>query len=204
MLNKKNFEIATLCPEDDGHSKFVLRGIRVTPAETVAASAHVLLKISNSGGSDHFDPFILPAKAALKIAAALPTGSKMPSHDQADIEHFEGAKAVRISVTNDDGDCDVYTTQPIEEEFPNTDTVIPDVKAAAVEIILDLDILIPLLQRISEFHGKQCLDEPSKRRIATFRFYEGPKGYEAAQRIDAENDLGQELTAVVMPCRGAV
>ena len=200
MLNKNNFEIATLCPEDDAHSKFVLRGIRVTPAETVATSAYVLLKISNSGGSDHFDPFILPAKVALKIAAALPVGSKIRSHDHATIEHTEGEAAVRISVTNEDADQDVYNARSINGTFPDLDKAIPDVEGAAVKIMLDLDILIPLLQQIREFHGKQDHDGARLRRTATFRFYEG-SSYDSAPRIDAKNDLGQELTAVIMPCR---
>ena len=77
MLNKNNFEIARLCPKAGG-SKFALEGIRVTPAGTAVTDGHVLLKISNSSGSDHFDPFMLHAKVALKIAAALPVGSEIP------------------------------------------------------------------------------------------------------------------------------
>ena len=202
MLNKNNFEIATLCPEDDAHSKFLLRGIRVTPAGTVATSAYVLLKISNSGAADHFDPFILPAKVALKIAAALPVGSKIRSHDHATIEHTEGEAAVRISVTNEDADQDVYNARSINGLLPDIDKAIPDVEGAAVKIMLDLDMLIPLLQQIRAFHGKRDDHGVSRlRRTATFRFYEGPNGYDSAQRIDAENNVGQELTAVFMPCR---
>ena len=65
---------------------------------------------------------------------------------------------------------------------------------AASAILLDLDILIPLLKQIGKFHGKK----KHKHRYATFRFY---KDNHKAQRIDATNHLGQELTAVIMPCR---
>ena len=200
MLNKSNFEIAKLCPQDDNRSAFALHGIHVTPKETTVTDGHMLLKISTGDAADHFDPFILPAVVALKIAAALPTGSEIPFHDHANIEHTEGEAAVRISVTNEDTDQDVYSARSIARKFPSIDKVIPNVEEAALEMVFDLDILVPLLKQISEFHGTQAPDASWKRRYATFRFYKDVLG---AQRIDAKNDLGQELTAVIMPCRVA-
>ena len=194
MLNKRNFEIAALCPKDNGFSKYALSGIRVTPDETVATSGHILIKISGCGPPEPFDPFILPASVALKVAAALPIGSKIPDLDEADIEHVAGS-AASISVRNQDTDYDVYSARPLEGQYPDTDHIIPAVEGAAVEMVFDLDILIPLLERVRIFHGKKS-KQPT--RIASFRFYKEPG---AAQRIDAENALGQKLTAVVMPRR---
>ena len=133
-----------------------LHGIRVTPASTTVTNGHVLLKISTGDAADHFDPFILSSKTALKIAAALSTGSKIPSEDHADVEHIEGEAAVKISVRSDEHLCrDVYSAQSINGKFPNTDKVVPVVEGAALELCLDLDLLVPLLEQIRRFHGKQ-------------------------------------------------
>ena len=204
MLNKTNFEIANLCAKS-GNSGHPLHGIRVTPSGTTVTDSYVLLEISTGDAADHFDPFILSSKTALKIAAAMSTGSKIPSHDHADVEHIEGEAAVKISVRSDEHLCrDVYSAQSINGKFPNTDKIVPAVEGAALKLYLDLDLLVPLLEQIRRFHGKQNRSKSRKRRIATFRFYKNTE--DAAmnnhpQRIDAENDLGQKLTAVIMPCR---
>ena len=202
MLNKNNFEIARLCSKPN-ESNFALEGIRVTPGGTETTDGHALLKVSGEGDQEKFAPFILPAKVALKIAKALPDDSLIPTQDQAKVEHMKGSKAFRISVTNQDADHDVYSVRPIGRQFPDLNKVIPDVAEAAVEVLLDLDILIPLLQQVRRFHGKGR----RMQRRATFRFYnrKGSVNREPStqpQRIDAKNDLGQELTAVIMPCRG--
>ena len=196
MLNKRNFEIAALCPKDNHFGKYALSGIRVTPDETVATSGYILIKISGCGPPEPFDPFILPASVALKVAAALPIGSKIPDLDEADIEHVAGS-AASISVRNQDTDYDVYSARPLEGQYPDTDRIIPDVDEAAAEMVFDLDILIPLLEQVRKFHGNKS---KVNSRTATFRFY---KDLEAGQRIDTKNDLGQKLTAVVMTRRGA-
>ena len=49
----------------------------------------------------------------------------------------------------------MYSARSINGEFPDIDKVIPDVKEATMELCLDLDILVPLLERIRKFHGKQ-------------------------------------------------
>ena len=196
MLNKRNFEIAALCPKENGFSQYALSGIRVTPDETVATSGHILIKISGCGPPEPFDPFILPASVALKVAAALPFGSKIQPLDEAKIAHVTGS-AARISVTNQDADHDVYSARPLEGQYPDTDRIVPDVEGAAVEMTFDLDILIPLLERVRKFHGNKS---KVNSRTASFRFY---KDLGAGQRIDTENDLGQKLTAVVMPRREA-
>ena len=205
MLNKTNFEIAKLCPKKDGF-KYTMHGIRVTPDATTVVTGHSLLKISGVGPGEHFDPFILPANVALKVAAAVPSGPDIPALDEASIEHIEGEANVSISIRSDEDMCrDVYNTQSLNGPFPDINKVIPDVKGAAVEVMLDLDLLIPLLERIRKFHGKQQRGKASRRRFATFRFYKGDAKVETifkAQRIDAKNDLGQELTAAIMPCRG--
>ena len=202
MLNKTNFEIAKLCPKNDGTTRISVQGILVTPNEAVVTDGHVLLKISGTGDAEHFDPFILPANVALKIAAALPSGSKIPELDEASIEHIEGEASVSISIRSDEDMCrDVYNTRSINGPFPNFEKAIPDVKGAALEVKFDLDILVPLLEQIRKFHGKKQKGKARQRRAATFRFYKGPKDYVVSQRIDATNDLDQELTAVVMPLR---
>ena len=208
MLNKHNFEIARLCPKPDEFTQYALSGIRVTPGGTETTDGHALLKVSGEGDQEKFAPFTMSAKAALKIAKALPADSLIPPQDQAKIERIPGSKAVRISVTNQDADLDVYCARPIEGQFPAIDKVIPDVTEATVEVLLDIDILIPLLQQVRKFHGNR--DRRTKHcppRQATFRFYnrKGSVNREPStqpQRIDAENDLGQKLTAVIMPCRG--
>ena len=207
MLNKNNFEIARLCPKPDEFTNYELSGIRVTPGGTETTDGHALLKVSGEGDQEKFAPFGLPAQVALKIAKALPSDSEIPTQDQAKIERIPDSNAVRISVTNQDADLDVYCARPMGGQFPDLNKVIPDVAEAAVEVLLDLDILIPLLQQVRGFHGnRNRRDKRWVPRRATFRFYnrKGSVNREPSyqpQRIDAKNDLGQELTAVIMPCR---
>ena len=203
MLNKNNFEIARLCPKKNT-LRYALHGIRVTPTGTVVTDGHVTLQVSGVRYAEEFDPFILHAKVARKIADALSTGSMVPELNEADIEHTEGESAVRISVRNQDADLDVYSARSVNGKFPNADKVIPAKKGATGDVLLDLDILVPLLERIRKFHGNQNRTGPRIRRFATFRFYkttEGASVNENAQRIDAKNNLDQTLTAVIMPCR---
>ena len=194
MLNKKNFEIAKLCKEQWVGSKYDLSGIRVTPRETTVTDGHILLRIKGTGEPENFEPFTMPADKALDVAKALSGGSNIPGGDQVTIEHIEGTEEARIKTTNQDGHEATCSIRPIMSPFPDTDKIIPDAEDAQSAIILDLDILIPLLKQIGKFHGKK----QHKNRHATFRFY---KDNNHSQRIDATNHLGQELTAVIMPCR---
>ena len=146
MLNKNNFEIARLCSKPDHFTQYALSGIRVTPGGTETTDGHALLKVSGEGGQEKFKP---PSFCQRRRHSRLPrlcrSGSEIPSHDQASILRIPGSKAVRISVTNQDADLDVYCARPIEGQFPAIDKVIPDAAEAAVEVLLDLDILIPLV-----------------------------------------------------------
>ena len=202
MLNKNNFEIAKLCPKEDD-LRYALNGIRVTPIGTTVTDGHVLLQVSGVGDAEEFDPFTLPAKAARKIADALPTGAKVPSLNCAEVKSAKETKVV-IEITNTDLDSESYSFRPLRGQYPATDKVIPAVKGATMELCLDLDLLVPLLERIRRFYGNQDRKKPKLRRVATFRFRKlNPDGpmKDQAQRIDAVNDQGQTLTAVIMPCR---
>ena len=203
MLNKNNFEIARLCPKPDKHARYAWHGIRVTSTGTTVTEGHVLLRVGGVGEPESFDPFILTAKAARKIADALPVGAAVQSLNHAEVKSAEDERVV-IEVTNTDLDSASYSFRPLRGQYPATDKVIPAVKGATMELELDLDLLVPLLERIRRFHGKQDRNKKTIRRLATFRFYktmEGASVNENAQRIDAKNDLDQELTAVIMPCR---
>ena len=194
-MNKNNFAIAELCPEDDDREYFS-QGVRVTPTETIATDGHALLRVRGIGEPEDFEPFVLPRRAALVIAEAL------PGHDHATIEHTEASTKAKISITNETADEVGYSVPPIKVNYPNTDKAIPNVDGAAVEMLLDLNILIPLLEQTRQF----LHDENTPRSMAHFRFYNDgvltPEGLsQAPQRIDAENGQGQELTAVIMPCR---
>ena len=200
MLNKNNFKIAKLCPEPDEHMRYPLHGIRVTPTGTTVTDGHMLLHVGGVKESENFDPFILSAKVAQRVAAALPARSEIPDQEVADIEHVEGepgGASVRIGVTKPGFDQS-YSTRAIDGEFPDAEKVVPATAKATMALSLDLDILIPLLEQIRKFYGNQDPEGRTIQRLATFRFYEANKG----ARIDAENhDLGQKLTAVIMPCR---
>ena len=205
MLNKNNFEIARLCPKPDDHSLYSMDGIRVTPTGTTVTDGHVLLRVSGVQDPEDFDPFILPARTALRIANALPTRQRECSHPEAQIRSTDAGKLV-VDVMNTDLDVDSYSISPIDgkRKFPDADRVIPAKKGATGDVLLDLDILVPLLERIRKFHGNQTRTGPRIRRLATFRFYKttgGESVNDHAQRIDAKNDLDQEITAVIMPCR---
>ena len=207
MLNKSNFEIAKLCEKASKEPGHIYHGIRVAPNQTITTDGHVLLKISGIGDPEDFEPFTLPIGVAVKIANALPSGSKVPSLNQTEIKHVKGSTDARISVANLDvdqeADRNVYKAQPPRAHFPDIKQAIPDSDGAVVEMCLDLDLLIPLLEQIRKFHGKQDRKKKKIRRTATFKFYEPTPRYDsgAPQRIDAMNAQGQELTAVIMPCR---
>ena len=204
MLNKNNFEIAKLCPKkDENKYRYAWHGIRVTPTGTTVTEGHILIQVSGVGDTEEFDPFILPAKAASKIAAALPLRAAFPDLSNAVIKSAEAEKVV-IEVTNADLDVESYSIRPAEGGFPDISKVIPAIGKATMELDLDLDLLVPLLERIRKFYGNQDRKKPKLRRVATFRFHKlNPDGpmKDQAQRIDAVNDQGQTLTAVIMPCQ---
>ena len=204
MLNKNNFEIAKLCPKMSKYSLYPFHGIRVTPTVTTVTEGHVLLQVSGIGEPESFEPFTLNAKAALKIANALPAGEEAPSLNHAAIKPAAEGKRIVIEVTNTDLDLESYSISPIEGQYPATDKVIPAMDGATMELCLDLDLLVPLLERIRRFYGNQDRSKSKLRRLATFRFYEAAEDEPVnhnAQRIDAVNDQGQTLTACIMPCR---
>ena len=196
MLNKNNFQIAKLCPEPDECSLYPLHGIQVAPTGTTATDGHALLHVGSVQGEENFAPFILPARVAQRVAAALPARSEIPDHELADIEHVKGEASVRIGVAKQ-GFVQHYSARAIDGEFPDAEKAVPAMGKAELALILDLDILVPLLEQISKFYGKQDPERSTIRRQTTFRFYGANKG----ARIDAENDLGQKLTAVIMPCK---
>ena len=89
MLNRHNLNIAKLASKEE--SRFTLSAIRVTPVETVVTDGRVLVRVSNptmpveqfpalpgATITDDFNPFNLPAAAALQLAKSFKKRCTIP------------------------------------------------------------------------------------------------------------------------------
>lgn len=207
MLNKHNFEIARLAAKEP--SRYTLTAIHVTPQATYETDGHQLIKVTTpkmsakdfpviegaSEPTDDFEPFNLPAGAALEIAKAIPKRQSLPV-----LEH-----AAIGSASNQNGHAEIQLTDletPLvlrpnkqDGQFPDAERVIPDKDKAEVVIGFNAQLLRDVLSQFVKFTAGE------RSHCVAIRIYPADKnGDRDGIRIDAATS-DQEMTAVVMPHR---
>ena len=201
MLNKHNLEIAKLSggvPGGGIHTP----GIRVRPNETGVTNGHMLMIVSGTPDksddfpniegfvpSQDFEEFVAPPESVLKIVKNMSTKSRIPVLDHVAVEVQEG-KNPRFAITDLDSH-QVFTVRPMGK-YPDLKRVVPDRGKKGVRIRLDLNVILPLLTQVKSFlRGGNS----GEKRLVDICVYDDVSPI----RIDAENDLDQVCTAVVMP-----
>jgi hypothetical protein len=165
-----------------------------------------------------FAPFILRAADALAIAKTIPKKSTIPVLTHAFIGkpvtskpvQVEGETAPDLSPkttvpvgTTDLDSPKVVQVTPLSGNFPDYNRVMPKREDTDFCVTFDCNLLVPVLQQIIDLH-KGAGDRSAH---ADFRFQRPEKSSFSglwdmkAVRIDSHIE-NQELTAVVMPCRG--
>jgi hypothetical protein len=202
MLNKHNFEIAELAPQDE--DRLTLCGIYVTPNGTHETDGHQAVMVTDVTTdqpnlfaefedvtpADTFTPFILDRESALKIAKAIPKKSSSPAGAYAVVDGLsEGSDKAQVSV-NDIFRQEVLRAKKIEGQFPDVLRVFPDKDAATLEIWFNIDRLIALLRTLKKFA------DGHERESVVARFY----GQRKVVRFDIEGE-GQNIAAALMPMR---
>jgi hypothetical protein len=210
MLNVHNLNIAALASSEE--IRFTLNGILVAPDRTVVTDGHCLVQVTtptNNGDvsnfpqvpgmgevTDKFKPFIMPRAAALALAKAIPRKSTIPVLCHAAVAASSTTEIVTMGCT-DLEKATVLPIRPCAGNFPDVSRVMPKPDDAIFAIILNLSLLTHVLSVITKMHPASSASSPGFP-AATFRFY----GHDRQVRIDFSNsDTGQDITAIVMPCR---
>lgn len=194
QLNKLNFEIAKLASKANDASA-ALRGILVRPDMTVVTNGQILLQMTGFEAKEKplpfpdvtpessFAQFILPADEALILAKTFkPSNNEVLVSGKGD-ENRMVALGLRQA-----GSEKVFRVAPGAGEYPQYSALIPEVGRGETCVILNLDLLIPLLQQMAKLSG-HC----------ELRVY----GPEDPIRIDVrDEESNQSAIGLVMPMRG--
>lgn len=204
MLNKHNLEIAKGCTTEP--CPYNLEVVRVTPKYTVTTDGRQLIRVTApvaeaetfptvvgvAPPTEDFEPFLLEASDALRIAKALPRKTTIPILSNAAISGATDGNYAVI-VTTDLQCSQTFTVGKTQGQFPDCERIIPDAEGADFTADIDASILKYICERITVFK-----DRPP---ICRLRFYHktDPNGVTRPIRLDAYNpDTGQLLTAVLM------
>ena len=138
--------------------------------------------------------FTLELGAVERIVKALPKRPRMPVLAHA---------AVNVPATNGNGSAEFITTdletaqtikgRKLEDNWPNTDMVIPADDGEGASFCVNLSLLVRIEKSVREFMGGSRIGAPVRIKL-------GRDGY-APIKITAKNPDVGELTAVVMPMR---
>jgi hypothetical protein len=203
-INRHNLNIAALASKEE--SRYTLSSVYITPDMTIETDGHQLVIVTtqaidrdNSGdidgvkATDEFEPFLLPAKKAAELAAAIPGKFKVGVGRKEQTVKGRCA-AVVADKTNQNGsaifgvtDADsqkVFSLKKAAGKFPDHTKVVPEKKGATLSVCVSLDVLMPVLRQMEKFCTAYGKAKP-----VMIRFY------------DATSE--QEMTAVVMPMRPA-
>lgn len=204
MLNRHNFQIAELAPDDPELYPLKLCGIYVTPGGTFETDGSQCVFVSapelqqtlfdppdGVEPAEDFTPFILPREQALKVAKGIPKTKEKDEQNCAIIDQRSEEGNEATLAMQDATWQDVLTTRKIEGKFPDISRIIPNKDASRITIALDVHRFASLLKCFARF----CKSGNDPR--ITLRIY--GQG-EAGMRIDAEG-VGQEMVAVIMPLR---
>jgi hypothetical protein len=211
LLNKHNLNIAALCSKEE--SRFTLKAILVTPEASVETDGHQLIKVTlpnlkvesfpdianKPKPVDTWKPFLLPASEALNIVKALPKKSSIPVLKCAAVtEATDQNGHASILVTDLEMTREFNPKKP-EGNFPDYERVMPKDEEVEYRTAFNPELLGRVLKQVQDFISE---DKTVRRGIRHFNgcilSFTKPNG---ALRIEAKNDEGQTMTAVVMPMR---
>jgi hypothetical protein len=200
MLNKHNLEIARLASKEE--SRYVIGGILVTPAETVVTDGHCLVTVSTPKWpaesfpvidgvvpTEEFEPFILPAKAALEIAKAIPSSTSLLILQHVIVgEEGKDSKSAVLATTDLDLPR-VFRPRKLEGRFPDHKLVIPGRERVSVAICLNLELLEKVVKELKAL-AKNKLGAPALISVIDDR---------SPCMIEVQGEDGQTAQAVIMP-----
>jgi hypothetical protein len=199
LLNRNNFQIAELAPDDE--ERLTMCGILVAPNRTVVTNGHMAVVVSavdtiqpslfeqieGIEPAESFTPFILDRDSAIKIAKRIPKDTEdnpvFPIIDAT----TEGNDRAMVSI-NDIFRQEILRATKIAGDFPDVQRAIPDKEAARFTLLIDPELLTRLLKAVVRFCDGRAME---------MRLY----GAGRPVRIDA-GDAEQSLVAVIMPLRG--
>ena len=202
MLNKINFQIASLLPSDTSDLPTKIAGLWVGPGCTVETDGHQLVMVTapevqrtlfdppdGIDPAEEWTPFLLDRTSAMTLAKIMPKpDADNPGVDIAVIDaSTENGETAMLAVDERVRQEIIKAKKMSAEEFPDVARVIPPADSARFTIALNPDVLVPVMKLFQSFCGQPTV---------TIRLYDAAKGV----RIDAECD-GQVMTAVVMPQR---
>jgi len=177
MINKHNLAVAQFAADESGRCS---QDVRFTSSETMATNGHYLVRVSNVP-----DETIQTNERSFSIPAASFKPIKVKNGD-----------AIELA-TNGTGSSWNLTTGPstfhLEEStttFPNVDVIMPK-DEPKIAFGCDANYLAKLAKAFAAFQ--------SDKRIPTIKVsvFEADR----AIRIEATNDAGQTMTALLMPVR---
>lgn len=202
MLNRHNFEIAELAPNDE--ARLHLCGILVSPGATSETDGHQAVIVTAVDEvqpnlfsdaeevipAEYFTPFILDRESALKIAKAIPKKTENVEAMYAVVDATtENSDRAMVSI-NDTFHQEIHRAQKINGKFPDLMKAVPDKDTAKYVMRINPDILTSVLKCVQKFCSGRDVGSIELRMF----------GAGQPLRIDADG-MGQILTAVVMPQR---
>lgn len=206
LYNKHNFQIASLSP---GDQRYYLDGIFVTPDYTEVTNGHYLVRVTRPEGlkvedlpviPDHKvkrftkkerdekeDHFILPAAAAKEIEKAIPgKNGTMPILSNAWITNKTKGDQVEF-ITTDLETARPFLARKVEGKWPKTEAIWPT-EDPGLTIGFNPDYMIKICQQFKKMDI----------RFVKLDLY----GLTKSMQLSGKNlDKGQEIKAVLMPCK---
>lgn len=200
MLNRHNFEIAELAPNDE--QRLYLCGILVSPGATSETDGHQAVIVTAVDElqptlfsdaeevipAEQFTPFILDRESALKIAKAIPKKTENVEALYAVVDATtENSDRAMVSI-NDTFHQEIHRAQKVTGDFPDVLRIIPDKESAKFVMRINPTLLTSVLKCVNKFCDGRDVGSIELRLF----------GAGQPLRIDADG-VGQILTAVVMP-----
>lgn len=205
MLNKHNLNIAALCSKED--SRFSLNSIQVTRDYTAETDGHQLMMVTRPKVEEGMMPdpelnrgfamgagqkdFLLPASVALELSKKLPRKPLVPVFENAVVQSEGKSPDAVLAYADKRGDIQTMRSKKPEGTFPDFQRIMPKVEASTFQIGLNVQLLKGIAAQFVSFLEGQ--------KTPAVRCYF--KSATEAVLIEAENEEGQKMTAVLMPCR---
>jgi hypothetical protein len=196
MLNKNNFEIGKLAPKPDDESRPGLSCVLVSPDKTVVTDGHYIIEVSGAECEDNFlpfddvmpsadfEPFTVPADEAIALAKVF-VKTETPEGNLLAVQPDNG-KGVSAFALRQERREKVFRMDKPDRSFPDYEEIFAGLKDEAAFVLLDLNLLIPVLRHMKNVSGGQV-------RIAL-------NGPDKAVRLDCINtETKQSVRAAIMP-----
>lgn len=177
MINKHNLAVAQFADEGSARG---LQVVRFTPAETMATNGHYLVRVSNVP-----DETIQTNQRSFSIPAVAFKPIKVKNGDAIELATNGTGSSWNLTTGTS-----TFHLEECPTTFPNVDAIMPTEKPA-IEFGLNADYLAKLAKAFSAFQ--------SEKRMPAIKVSVWTP--EKPIRIEATNDAGQTMTALLMPVR---